>query len=75
MKKDGKIVPKRVDYSDVRQSIRDMALIYKPTDVKSFVRNYVRKYNIQKGFEKELESIVNATLSKSTEVESEGKQR
>lgn len=73
MRKDGMIVKKSVDYSDVRQSIRDMTRIYKPTDVKAFVIDFVRKYNIQKGKEAELEVIVNDELSKFQKEERESK--
>lgn len=58
MRKDGKLVKKNVNYSDVRQSIRDMTRIYKPTDTPAFVKDFIRKYNIQKGKEAELEAIV-----------------
>ena len=47
-----------VEYSDVRTSIRDLAKIYKPSNAKAFVKSFVNKYNVQKGFEEELESIV-----------------
>lgn len=47
-----------IEYSDVRTSIRDLAKIYKPADAKSFVNSFVNKYNVQKGFETELEAIV-----------------
>lgn len=52
-----------VDYSDVTTSIRDLAKIYKPTDIKSFVKSFIRKYNVQKGYEEKLEAIVREELN------------
>jgi transcription initiation factor TFIIIB Brf1 subunit/transcription initiation factor TFIIB len=57
-----------VDYNDVRSSIRDLAVIYKPSDPKRFVAQFVYKYNVQKGYEAELEQIVRDVLHKGSEV-------
>ncbi len=59
-----------VDYNDVRSSIRDLAVIYKPSDPKRFVREFVYKYNVQKGYEAELERIVKDVVQKESEVKS-----
>lgn len=55
---------KKYKYDDVRQSIIDLARIYKPnTDrVPDFVREFVRKYNVHKGYESELEQLVYETI-------------
>jgi hypothetical protein len=59
-----------VDYNDVRSSIRDLAAIYKPADPRRFVAVFVHKYNVQKGYEAELEQIVRDVLRRESEVKS-----
>jgi len=51
---------KTINTGEVSQSIRDLTKVYKPseTEVDNFVRRFVRKYNITKGYEKELKQIV-----------------
>lgn len=53
-----------INFGEVRNSIRDLTRIYKPKDPDRFVRDFVRKYNIQRGFEAELKQIVANELSK-----------
>ncbi|HIW33500.1 MAG TPA: hypothetical protein IAA29_12015 [Candidatus Paenibacillus intestinavium] len=60
-----------VEYSDVRTSIRDLAKIYKPKDAKAFVRSFIHKYNVQKGYEEELEAIVLEALKETGGSENE----
>lgn len=51
---------KALHYNEVTQSIRDLTRIYKPDRemARSFVTWFVKKYNVQGGFEKELLAIV-----------------
>jgi hypothetical protein len=45
---------------EVEESITDLTRIYKPAvaDVDRFVKRFVRKYNVTKGYENELKQIV-----------------
>lgn len=45
---------------EVEASIKDLARIYKPavSEVDQFVKRFVRKYNITKGYENDLKQIV-----------------
>jgi len=49
-----------INFGEVVQSIKELTHIYKPTEkgVDKFVKDFVRKYNVHKGFEDELKTIV-----------------
>ncbi len=53
-----------IDYGATKQSLIDLTRIYKPKDVDKFVRGFVRKYNIPRGFESALKTIVFDELKK-----------
>jgi hypothetical protein len=49
---------------EVKQSLRELARIYKPKDPRRFVNEFVRKYRITRGYEEELTTLVKMELSK-----------
>jgi hypothetical protein len=53
-------MPNAIKLSEVEQSIKDLTRIYKPaaSEVDRFVKRFVLKYNITKGYENELKRIV-----------------
>lgn len=53
---------KRTD--EVKQSLLELARIYKPKDARQFVNDFVRKYRITKGYEDELTQLVKVEMSK-----------
>lgn len=54
----------KVDYNEVYQSFRDLARAFKPKpeEVRKFVKERMRRYNVSRGYEKSLERIVNEEL-------------
>jgi hypothetical protein len=64
MRKELLDLPNTVNYGEVRKSIRDLTRTYKPKDPVKFVKEFVKRYNIQKGFEKELLAEVQDELMK-----------
>lgn len=51
-------------HNEVRESIKEMARIFRPKDPRKFVKEYIRKYHIMGGYEEELTSIVEHELVK-----------
>jgi hypothetical protein len=49
---------------EVKQSLIELARIYKPKDPRKFVNEFVRKYRITRGYEEELTSLVTLEMSK-----------
>jgi hypothetical protein len=58
------ILSKTVNYGEVRKSIRELTRIYKPKNPERFVKQFIAKYNVQRGYEKELQNDVLDELSK-----------
>lgn len=55
---------KTVNYGEVRKSVRELARIYKPKNPERFVKQFIEKYKVQKGFENELLADVRDELNK-----------
>jgi hypothetical protein len=51
---------------EVIESVKELARIYRPTNVRKFVREYVKKYKIHGGYEEQLANVVELELSKMT---------
>lgn len=49
---------------EVRESVKQLTRIYRPTNVKKFVKEYVKKYRIHGGYEEHLANLVEFELSK-----------
>jgi hypothetical protein len=57
-------LPNTVNFGEVRKSIRELTRIYKPKNPERFIQVFIRKYKVQKGFEKELLADVLDELNK-----------
>lgn len=49
---------------EVKESVIEMARIFKPRDPRKFVKEYVRKYRIMGGYEDELTILVENEMKK-----------
>lgn len=43
---------------EVKRSLHDLTRIYRPTDAKKFVKDFIRKYHVTSGYEAELTKLV-----------------
>jgi hypothetical protein len=50
--------------NEVKESVKEMARIYRPSNPRKFVRDYVKKYRIPGGYEDVLTRLVESELAK-----------
>lgn len=50
--------------NEVKESVKEMARIFRPRDPRKFVKEYIRKYRITGGYEDELTTLVENELAK-----------
>ncbi len=49
---------------EVMESVKELTRIYRPSNPRKFVQEYVKKYRIQGGYEEELTHVVKLELGK-----------
>ncbi|WP_199620410.1 dimerization/docking domain-containing protein [Paenibacillus alkalitolerans] len=50
--------------NEVKESVKEMARIYRPSNPRKFVREYVKKYRIPGGYEDVLTRLVESEMAK-----------
>ncbi|WP_274361834.1 hypothetical protein [Paenibacillus thermotolerans] len=50
--------------NEVKESVKEMARIYRPSNPRKFVRDYVKKYRIPGGYEDVLTRLVENEMAK-----------
>jgi hypothetical protein len=50
--------------NEVKDSVRELARIYRPTNPRKFVKDYVKKYRIPGGYEDVLTRLVEVEMAK-----------
>ena len=50
--------------NEVKDSVRELVRIYRPSDARKFVKDYVKKYRIPGGYEDVLTRLVETEMSK-----------
>jgi hypothetical protein len=50
--------------NEVKESVKEMARIYRPSNPRKFVRDYVKKYRIPGGYEDVLTRLVETEMAK-----------